>query len=402
MRILLIADWMSNAGGAESYIVSLRDALRAAGDEVTLLVCGAARAGEGIADSLALGSDAPAAQALLQIVNPFAVAAVRRTVREFRPDVALVSHFAYHLSPAIVAPLRRVPTIVTVMDYKFVCPVGTKLLPDGSHCTVQAGVICWRNRCVSLPHWMRDRPRYALLRSALAAADRVLCASHWVQRELTQAGIAADVVPLPVPPPGPGFRHVPAAAPSFVYCGRLSREKGVDLLIRAFARLAGSAADARLRIVGDGPQRLALQTLVDSLGARQQVALTGYGSAGDVERELSGAWALVAPSLWAEPYGLVAVEAMVRRVPVIASADGGFGETVEPGITGLLFPNGDEDALLRCLRDVAERRAFADHALPAEVAARVSEAASPRLHVQRLHAIFADVAREKARSRRRP
>src|SRR5215468_5147960 len=54
-----------------------------------------------------------------------------------------------------------------------------------------------------------------------------------------------------------------------------------------------------------------------------------------------------------QPLGLVAIEAIIRGVPVIASWQGGLAETVDPGRIGLLFPNGDEDALLECLRSVA-------------------------------------------------
>jgi glycosyltransferase involved in cell wall biosynthesis len=75
--------------------------------------------------------------------------------------------------------------------------------------------------------------------------------------------------------------------------------------------------------------------------------------------ELSRAWALVAPSTWAEPLGLVAREALVRGVPVVATATGGFAETVTPGIDGLLVANGSEPELTAALDSIAGGLSFA-------------------------------------------
>jgi hypothetical protein len=153
MRALLITDWMAGSGGAESYITWVRDGLRAAGDEVRLLTSSAGTAGDGSAEYRAYGTDLLVAQAFLQIVNPFAVAEVRRALREFRPDVAFVNMFEHHLSPVILGQLRGVPTVLSLTDYKSVCPLGTKLLPDGRICSDKAGAVCLRRSCVSLPHW---------------------------------------------------------------------------------------------------------------------------------------------------------------------------------------------------------------------------------------------------------
>src|SRR5687768_9245394 len=189
MRVRLLSDWMSNTGGAEKYITALRDSLREQGDDTRLLFCGPGDSATG--DVLAFGSDAVAAKAVLQIFNPFAVSRVRSAVREFRPDVAVVGQFAYHLSPALFHALGSVPAVVTMMDYKAICPTGTRLLPDGSACNVRAGFVCSGNGCVSLPHWLRDRPRYAMINTGIAGARRVICPSSWMLREMSEAGIEA-------------------------------------------------------------------------------------------------------------------------------------------------------------------------------------------------------------------
>jgi glycosyltransferase involved in cell wall biosynthesis len=392
MRILLITDWLAAQGGVEAYTTWLRAGLQAAGDEVRLLTSAAGTAADGSAEFVAWGTNQVAAQIVLQVVNPFAVVRVREALRAFRPDVALVNMFALHLSPAILRPLRDVPTVLSVNEYKVVCPLGSKLLPDGRLCAQRAGLVCWRSGCLGFSHWLRDQPRYALIRAAVRDVDRILACSRWLQCELAANDIEAEHVYLPVPLPGASFRREPAARPTFMFCGGLRVEKGVSLLLQAFARLHVEAPTARLRIVGAGAQRAQLEQLAGALGLAGAVTFTGWLPPAAVEQQLSDAWALVAPSLWAEPLGLVALEAIVRGVPVIASRSGGFSETVEHGISGLLFPNGDADALLDHLRAIAGGQAFPTHSLAASVVRQVADAHSLDRHVARVRGIFEEVA----------
>ncbi|HEX7122227.1 MAG TPA: hypothetical protein VF178_07630, partial [Gemmatimonadaceae bacterium] len=164
MRLLLLSDWNTQSGGSEMLMRAVRDACRAAGDDVRLLTCGAGQAGAGVADVRAFGSDHVALQTWLQLANPFVLARLNRELREFRPHGLIVGNFAYHLSPVVFRAARTVPTVVLACDYKPVCPLGTRLLPSRLLCDASPGTVCWRRGCVSLPHHLRDRPRYALLR----------------------------------------------------------------------------------------------------------------------------------------------------------------------------------------------------------------------------------------------
>ena len=173
MRILLITDWNRGQGGAEAYALWLRQGLRAAGDEARLLTSNAGTAADGTADFIAFGTERIVAQTFLQIANPFAASSVRRAVQQFEPDVACVNMFAHHLSPAIFPALGTIPTVLLVSDYKCVCPIGSKLLPNGSLCTVDAGWVCCQSGCVSFAHWLRDQLRYRRhsFRSSARAPD---------------------------------------------------------------------------------------------------------------------------------------------------------------------------------------------------------------------------------------
>lgn len=390
MRILLVSDWPEAGGGIETYVTLIARGLRETGDEVRLLTSSLG-GGAAVADYVAFGARHPMLQSVLQISNPAAARTMRRALHEFAPDVVHVSMFEMHLSPSILAALRGVPMVLSIAYYKPICPNGLKLLPDDSRCSVQQGTVCWRGGCTSLLHWLRDRPRYARIGREIRKAAAVTACSRWLQGELRAAGIEASWWPWPIEAPSEAFRRSPAAEPLFVYVGRLAREKGVATLLHGLSRLRERSVRARLRVVGDGPLRSALEQLTWDLGLSDVVEFTGWLSQQSIEDQLTDAWALVTPSLWAEPLGLTALEAAVRRLPVIASSMGGLAETVDPGVTGLLFPNGDVNALAACLEEIASGRAFAGG---------VSLAAAERLqwqhdlgrHVNSLRDLFAEVA----------
>ena len=387
MRVLLVNDGVVNEGGIETYLTCVRSELEARGDEVRLLTSSVGSKGDGTADYVAFGATRKPAQAFLQIVNPGAFTTVRRAVREFRPDVVVVNMFEMHLSPAIFAALGSVPTVLNVANYKPICPVGLKMLSDGSRCLVQPGFVCVRSGCVGPAHWLRDRPRYALIGRAVSAADHVLTCSAWMTEQLALHGIAATYLPWPSPPVPAGFRRRPAAEPRFLFLGRLAPEKGVDVLLRAFASVVEDVPNARLRIVGSGPLERALRSDAAGLRLTSIVEFVGHANREQVDAELEGAWALVAPSLWSEPFGIIALEALARGVPVVATEGGGFDETLAES-TGILVPARDEPALADALLAVATRRVFPDHEPDARAAAAVVRRHDLGDHVDGLRALL--------------
>ena len=391
MRVLLLSDRMSSPGGAERYIESLRDGLRARGDEAELVYCGADNGIELGGDRSVFGSDSLSLQTFLQIANPLAASEIRSIVRRFRPDVALVSQFAYHLSPSAIAALRPVPTVVSMMDYKAICPLGTRTLPNGAMCEDRAGASCRRNKCIGFLHWMRDQPRYARIRGQMRSVRRVICPSEWMVKEISAGGIDAELISFGVAAPAASFRHSPAPHPKFVYCGRLSPEKGVGFLLRAFAKFVADVPHSVLHIVGDGPERADIEKQIDELGLIRSVIVTGWLPPDDVDAELSDAWALVAPSIWAEPFGIAVVEAMIRGIPVVVSDNGGFSENVEQDVTGVLFSPRDETALVQALRRVAMRSVFNSGRIEPSVVERSRARFSLDRHVEQMRTVFREV-----------
>lgn len=378
-----MTDWNPAWGGAERYVSLLRDGLRAAGHEVVLLASSVSADARRDADRTAWASDARAWKSILQIANPWAARDVRAVVREFRPDVALVNMFALYLSPSAVFALGDVPMALLVTDYKIVCPTGAKLLPGGALCGRPAGRACLDAGCLSATHWARDQVRYARIRRAVERAGLILSCGTSLQQTLAADGIRSEVEWLPVEPPAKPASS-PASEPRFAFVGRLDAEKGLDTLLMAFALLRRRIPQARLRIVGRGPQREGLEAMADRLGQSEAIAFTGWLEAKAVAAEMTRSWAVIAPSRWAEPQGLVAAEALVLGVPVIVTDHGGLAEQVEPDVGGLHVSPDDVSALAKAMERVARGEVFPTHRLDGDVVARSRTRFDPVAHVGRM------------------
>jgi glycosyltransferase involved in cell wall biosynthesis len=133
---------------------------------------------------------------------------------------------------------------------------------------------------------------------------------------------------------------------------RLIARKRVDRLIRAFARVAAERPDARLVIVGDGPERQALERLVRALGIQGLVELTGALDARAAQERMSRASVMALPSV-RESLGAVYLEAMSLGVPSLGTRGEGIEEHIEHGVSGILVPPGDDELLLAELRALA-------------------------------------------------
>ena len=155
-----------------------------------------------------------------------------------------------------------------------------------------------------------------------------------------------------MPAPSPPRCRFPPAPPVALALGRLHRNKGFDLLIRALPRLPTLHAV----IAGDGPERAALLALAQAEGVAGRLHLLGWRN--DQAALLAAATILVCPSRH-EPLGNVVLEAFSAGRPVVAAAADGPRETVRPAETGLLVPIEDPAALALSIRTLLENPGFA-------------------------------------------
>ena len=152
--------------------------------------------------------------------------------------------------------------------------------------------------------------------------------------------------------------------PTIVAVGRLGVEKGYDVLLRAFARIAPEFADWTLKIVGEGPERESLSALAAELALQHRLTLPGWTAEPDLV--LAEAALFVSSSRY-EGFPNALLEAMGASLPIVSTACTGSAEIVTDGINGVLVPVGDVQALAdgmrRVMRDAALRRKLGENAL---------------------------------------
>lgn len=350
-------DYASPTGGAEILIQNLRDGLRARGHDARLLASRARPEGAPWSADYACAGTLTALRTPLQALNPSARRTMRHAIREFRPDVVHVGLFLTQLSPSILEPMRGVPALHHLQWYRAICPLGTKRLPDGSRCEVPWGIACLRNGCLRVHDWMPLMLQRSLLERGRDVFHAFVAPSNRLKALVESAGISPiEVVPNAVSEPT-RVHTVNGIEPQTIgFAGRITAEKGVGVLVDAFEIVVTRQPLARLILVGDGPERPAIERRIQTSRLAERVEITGWLPWEEAEHRLARVAVQAVPSVWEEPFGLVAAEAMMRGTPVVASDIGGLGEVVRHGRTGMLVPPGDPEALAAALLTLLEDR----------------------------------------------
>ncbi len=170
--------------------------------------------------------------------------------------------------------------------------------------------------------------------------------------------------------------RIPADAVVFLFVGRLTRDKGVLDLARAFAALAGACPDAFLVVAGPDEENLTPALASTAAAAPDRLRLLGFTNA--PERLIAAADVFCLPS-YREGFGTAVIEAAAAAVPAIASRIDGLVDAVEDGVTGLLHAPGDTEAIARLMAKLAS-----DPVLRAELGDRARLRASQQFSEARL------------------
>jgi glycosyltransferase involved in cell wall biosynthesis len=205
--------------------------------------------------------------------------------------------------------------------------------------------------------WVRHSLRLltGFLRRAITSADRVVAISTSTAREVQAvAPVPVEVIPYAVDLPHPSqLASANSGAVRLLYVGRLVERKGVRYLIEALAALP-AALRAEAVIIGDGPERQALESLAQSLGVADRVTFRGWVSPQELDNAYTHASVFALPAVVdargdTEGLGMVLLEAMTYRLPVVSTPLGGITDIVTDGETGLLVPPNDASALARAI-----------------------------------------------------
>ena len=365
MRILIAHSFYRLPGGEDRYVEQQAELLRTKHD-VALLWRRSDRL--------------PSRTALVRrmVYSPHNVAGADAAIAEFTPNVIHLHNAYPALGPAVHLAARRhgIPVVMTVHNMRLRCPNGV-MFTEGEICRR-----CERGNYVNaaLHRCFPSRAQGAAYATALwwhrfglrleNKVEHFVAPSEFMARRLVEWGIDRDKIstvrpftPLPPDPPLPGQNGV--------FLGRLSPEKGVDVLLRALAR----AGDPPFQIAGDGPIRATLEAMAATLGLNNTVFLGSLDGARAADL-LRAARFVVIPSTCEENAPMAAIEALAWGRPVVVSDIGGLPELAAEG-RGLRATPHDVDELAEAIRRVvddsdevqimgARARRFAAKALAAE------------------------------------
>lgn len=346
LRVVAYTD-ARGRGGAE---ISLGHLLASLPEEVRPTVVGV---DAGVVGWLA--ERRPGAESLLLPDGAGALAAHLRAFRRHRPDVVHLNRCVpWACATATAAALLTPRTRVVTVDQ----------LPLR---TTRAGVL-WRTRALTL------RLDAAV---AVGAASARRMEDFYALGRGSVHSIPNGVPDLPPPPRAPrtGPLHL-------VSVGRLDPVKGHDVLLRALAHVEG----ARLTILGEGDDRARLAALARELGIGERVAMPGWAEAPRERLADFDAFVLASRT---EGFPLALVEAMLARMPVVATAVGSVPEAVADGETGVLVPPDDPEALAAAIRRLRD-----DDALRRRLAAAARAAAATRMTADVMAAAYLRLWRE--------
>lgn len=320
-------------------------------------------------------------------------------------DVAHLNNVYHQISPSILHTLRQrgVATVLSLRDYKVVCG-SYQMLAKDAVCEACRGGQYYQStlkRCAkdSLALSLITSVEMYLHHSLLRLYDLVdvfISPSAFLRDKVAEMGFRGKVVHLPnfVTEVDAITPRYGSATPTFVFFGRLGKEKGLGTLVQAMKGLP-----ARLQIIGEGPMRDAVQAAAqrDGIG---NVQFLGYQSGAALSESVAAATAVVVPSEWYENNPRSVIEAFALGKPVIGARIGGIPELVRHGDTGLTYPSGDVGAL----------RAQLEHLIAHPAAAidmgrrgrrMVETELSPERHYEGLMQVYEE-ARASQRARARP
>ncbi len=283
---------------------------------------------------------------------------------DFQPDVVHVHNIYHHISPSILgqAKKRGIAVVMTVHDYKLVSPYYT--LYDGKNiCDDEVGRSFWKtvvyrrmNNSViqSLLVFLESVLHQKVFRFYKRHVDTFICPSMYVRDVLIRGGYD-PLKCMVIPSMGDYFSGDPTSGEvgshrkGVLYVGRLSQEKGVRELLVAWKKVKTSET---LTIIGAGEERKKLESLVAEEKI-SRVVFTGWKTQAEVFQAMRSCKAVVIPSLFPEPFCMVALEALIQGSPIIVSNRGALPQFVD-NQNGKIVDVLDTAGFTQSLQDVCD------------------------------------------------
>lgn len=336
------------SGGQERYILRVANGLLQRGHKVALVF--------GKTDGE--DTDVSLAQFETVLIKDLDVDGTLKYANQFGADVVNLQNV--YDSKLIKALRAQYPVTRFVHDHATYCPGNSKYFFNSKKiCPIATSGLCllyaYREKCMTrrLPLAIsRVRQRQNWL-AALKTLPLVFCNSRFVKERLVQNGLGGSKIVVNNLFPGHGgaggtHNEVsPANAEKVIlFVGRLFKEKGVDLLIKAVSKIK---VPVRLKIVGEGWEKNRLECLARDLSIGDRVNFLGFKGGRELVELYASCDIFAMPSVWPEPFGMVGLEAAQFGKPVIAFNVGGISDWLIDGVNGILLPQADVGLLAESL-----------------------------------------------------
>lgn len=306
---------------------------------------------------------------------------VREVIAREQPDVVVCHNLTgWSVSAWDEISAAGLPIVQVLHDLYLLCPKDT-MFSKGRSCERQCGL------CSALrqPHPAASAQVAAVIGVSRFILERVSRQGYFSQASRHVVHNSTHCSDLPAP--GPRQNH--SGLLRFGYIGTLSENKGVDWLISQFQQLS---INATLEIAGRG--KLDYEAQLNAMADPAKVRFVGYQDADTFLRNID---VLVVPSIWAEPFGLVAVEACAQHLPVIATNMGGLPEIIQDNLNGLLCSPADPDSLGRAML-----RLYLDSGLRQRLSRQARTSVAPFLNMERMLDQYQSILHAALHGRRAP
>ncbi|MFH0853954.1 MAG: glycosyltransferase family 4 protein [bacterium] len=288
---------------------------------------------------------------------------LNKLIKKEKPDIAHLHNIYYHLSPSIINVLRKnnIPIVQTLHDYKIICP-NYKLFSDGNicyKCKNKKYYNCLFRKCVKNSKAksllaMTETYIHNFILKTYFKIDVFIAPSDFLKNAVIEFGVSPEKIKTAHNFIDPSYLSITknkiTANNNFIlYFGRLSNEKGINVLLEAMLKIHKNIS---LKIAGAGPELENLKKITLNLDLKNRVELLGIKHGHELSELLNNAKAIIIPSIWPENMPYTMLESMAMGKIVIASRIGGIPEVITDRTNGFLFKPGDSSDLAEKINEM--------------------------------------------------
>lgn len=382
MRILIIHNYYQDPGGEDAVFEQER-ALLATTETVETLTFRNQKGWRG------------AWQTLWSPWNTWAGRRVKQAIRAFHPDVIHIHNLHYAIGPIAIRIARRqgIPVVMTLHNYRLLCPSATlfhagALFVDSLHAgfpwkAVRLGV---HSGSVVKTFWLAFTVWLHKQLGTWQLVGRYIALTDFAKQLFVDSSFGVPAAQFAVKPNfvADADHIIAGRGQHFLFIGRLTPEKGIEVLLEAFAGTA-----LHLRIVGDGPLR---SKVMDAAQKSANITYLGTLGRSEIEAQLANCTALIFPSVWYEGMPMTLIEAFASGTPVIASDLGAMRSMIHDGQNGQLHAAGNAAAL----REQAERWLASEDAYRHQIGDRARETYEQQYTAQQNRTLLLHIYRSAA------